>query len=541
MGRGAATAVLLALALALGACGGGGGEAADAGLDQREPVDWEIDLDRAASAPISRALLGHYDLSGALFDYDQVAGLAAAMGEVGFDEWRVGVGRWENASQLLPTLTDGEACHFPLPEAFAPAGADDLTLIAERDWFTDDGQPVTLAMTADDGRYALGYARRVLDVAAAFGARPFLSVDLMPRALAANRTPERSTATVADACNATFTNRVSNAAPAAPDVFAAAVTGLVQRLVEGSGGEPGRPLRHVEVWNEPELAYFWDGALDPDRARFFEAASLTLVQLDAYRRAASGPEAQALRFGFGSFAFATTAATVVRQLDANPIPGYGRIPLDFVSFHVYHNDPLVIVAAIEEVAAATAASTGYRDVELVLAEWGPDLAATGGDTAYAWSIEPPLLMATVIALGAHAGLGRAHHSIFWDYYRWDVITWGLFDHDLQPKPLAYAYQLLARVITGGAVRLVPRGAADGRLDGGLGAVLATRAADGATRVLLVNRGEEWRRARVRLDGAVATPGAVTAYLLPDGLLPGLTDPVVLVPPRALVLIEIPAG
>jgi hypothetical protein len=529
---------LLLLALAAAACGGGGA-AVDAGPDAPATVDWTIDLDSTATAPIARALLGHYDLSGALFDYDQVAGLGAALQGAGCGEWRVGVGRWELATRLLPTLTDGSACHFPLPEGFAPAGADDLSLIAERDWFTDDGQAVTVAMTGDDARYALGYARRTLDVATALGAKPYLSVDLMPRALAQNRTPERATAIIADACNATFTNRVSNSPPAAADVFAAAVTGLVQRLVEGSGGEPGRALGHVEVWNEPELPYFWDAALDPDRTRFFAAAGETLVQLDAWRRASTLSQVHEMRFGFASFQSSATAAAVIAQLDQNPIPGYGRIPLDFVSFHAYDNDPLTIVAAIEEVAAAAAASTGYRDVELVLAEWGPGLAATGGDVAYAWSIEPPLLMATVIALGAAAGLGRAHHAIFWDYYRWNAITWGLFDHDLQPKPLAYAYQLLARAIPDDAVRLRPRAPADARLDDGLAAALATRDLAGTTRVLLVNRGDEWRTARVLLDGATATPGAVTAYLLPDGLVAGTADPEILVPPRALVLVEIP--
>jgi hypothetical protein len=535
-----ALALGVALVLAAPGCGGSTATPADGGLDGLPPVDWEIALDPGRSAPISRALLGHYDLSGALFAYDAVPGLAAAMDEAGFAEWRVGVGRWELATQLLPTLTDGTPCDFPLPQAFAPPGSTDLTLMAARDWFVDDGQAVTLADTAVDDRYALGYVRRVLDTATALGARPYLSVDLMPRALAENRAPERSTALLADACTASFTNRVSNSPPADPAVFAAAVTGLVRRLVEGSGGEAGRPIDHVEVWNEPELPYFWDVGLDPDRQQFFAAAAATLVQLDAYRRASSRPEVQALRFGFGSFARSATAAAVITSLDENPIAGYGRVPLDFVSFHAYANDPEAILAAIEEVAAAAAASTGYRDLELVLSEWGPDLEATAGDVAYAWSSEPPLLMATVIAWGAAAGLGRAHHAIFWDYYPWSAITWGLYDHDLQPKPLASAYRLLARLLPDGAVRLVPAGLGDGRLDGGLGAVLATRDAAGVTRVLLVNRGTEWRLARVSLAGARLTPTAVTAFFLPDGEQHGLLEPDALVPARSLLLLEFAA-
>ncbi|MEA2751875.1 MAG: hypothetical protein QOI41_6018, partial [Myxococcales bacterium] len=48
-----------------------------------------------------------YDLSGALFAYDEIAGLAAAMKSAGMQDWRVGVGRWEIATQLCRKLTDG--------------------------------------------------------------------------------------------------------------------------------------------------------------------------------------------------------------------------------------------------------------------------------------------------------------------------------------------------------------------------------------------------------------------------------------------------
>src|SRR2546429_9201259 len=54
--------------------------------------EWEIRVDPAQPGlPISRALLGQYDLSGALLHYDQVPGLATALAPSGFSEWRVGV------------------------------------------------------------------------------------------------------------------------------------------------------------------------------------------------------------------------------------------------------------------------------------------------------------------------------------------------------------------------------------------------------------------------------------------------------------------
>src|SRR5207245_1958732 len=107
-------------------------------------------------------LLGQYDLSGALYHYDQVPELPSLMKAAGFAEWRVGVGRWEFGTLALPALTDGTPCDMSttLPQSKAPPGATDLDLIAARDWFTyTDGAPVTLAMTADDSRYQLDYVR----------------------------------------------------------------------------------------------------------------------------------------------------------------------------------------------------------------------------------------------------------------------------------------------------------------------------------------------------------------------------------------------
>ena len=380
-------------------------------------ADWTIRLDPARrGGRLDPALLGHYDLSGALLRYDQVPGLAEALRPAGLAEWRVSSGRWEFGSRLLPALTNGDSCAAELlgfpAEAFAPAGSTDAGLVLERDWFTDDGQPAGLADTQQDARYALDYVRRVADTAAALDARPFVSLDHMPRALAVNRQFERSRATVEDACTSSFTNRVSNAPPADPAVHAAAVEGLVRRIVLGSDGEAARPVTHWEVGNEPEFRYFWDRSLDPDLSKFFEMAVTVLVRLDAWRGTEPDPRARDQRFGLGSFASAAVAAEVIRLFDDAEARGGPHVPLDFVSFHSYGNDPLAIVADIERVAAARAASRFHGSAALVLAEWGPDLTGAGWS---AGSMDVPLLASTVIALGAAAGLERAHRAFFWDY------------------------------------------------------------------------------------------------------------------------------
>ena len=492
-------------------------------------ADWVIALDPSQPAgALAPALLGQYDLSGALFNYDQRARLPPLMKAAGMAEWRVGVGRWEFGTQLLPALTNGTSC-LPLPpEVQAPPNTTDLDLIRARDWFTyTDGTPVTLAMTGDDSRYKLDYVRSVLDVAAAFGAEPYLDIDHMPRALAANQTPSRTDAEWMGACGITWTNKVSNVRPVDPNVFAAAVVGLVKRIVEGSGGQPGRPVRYWEFWNEPELAYSWNPHVG-DFGEFLQTAVTTLSALDAYRKQTANVDGQAIRIGLGSFASTTAAAIVIQQLDA---------PFDFVSFHSEsHDDPLGVVADIETVAAARQVSATHRGVELALSEWTQSLSNSTLDPN---TMAVALHHATVIALGAAAGLTHAHHAIFWDFYGQGVPGLGILNHDFSPKPAYYAYTLLAKVIVSGSSRLAPTGNADGKLDGGMGAVLASKDASGKVRILLVNRNAVARTARIDLPTGAATPTSVRAFADPKNPPVDVApSTVIAVPARSIVLVEL---
>jgi hypothetical protein len=503
------------------------GDTADAGLDGEAggdatvAVDWPIALDgTTGSRPLSPALLGHYDLSGALYAYDQVPGLAAALAPAGFHDWRVGLGRWESNTQLLPTLTDGTSCATVLTglpaEAFAPAGTTDLGLIAGRDWFVDDGNQVTAADLQDDARYALTYVRHALDVAGALGTAPYVGIDHMP-----------------DACNWTWVNAVSNGPPApaylgSDALFAQAVVGMVQRVVEGSDGEAPRAAAYWEIWNEPELAYAWPSS-DTNLTTFFTMAIQALAALDQYRTQSASAAAKSLHFGLASFAHASTAVTVIASLDAAST----HVPVDFFSFHSYSNDPLTIVADVQSVVNARAASKTYTGAELSLSEWGPDLSNTLDPT----TMDLPLLVATVLARAATLGLDRSDHTLFWDYFA--GIPWGLLDDTVKPVPLDYAYVLLAATIGSGSTRLVVGGATEGALDAGNGAVLAARDASGTTHVLLVNRGTAARTTEVTVNGAGAMPSRVRVF---DSPAAGVTDappsPVVTVPASSIVLVDL---
>lgn len=510
-----------------------GGRVDDAAVEAPAPVDagdagtptWLVGVDPVhPGRALPPELLGEYDLAGSLWHYDQVPGLVSAMQTVAFPEWRVSVERWEGRSQMFPTLTDGTACTYPEPTAFVPSGWTDLDLIASRDWFTDDGTPVTLADTMDDSRYALDYARSVLDVAAAFGAEPFVSIDAMPRALSLGQTPVRTD------CYWSFWNGVTTAPPVDPDVFAAAAVGLVQRLLLGSGGQPGRPVRYVEIWNEPEGA-FWDSAYDPDYSIFYAMEQATLTALAQFRATSGHPE---LRFGFAGFAGTSMAIQAIQRFDAMSTP----VPLDFLSFHSYNTDPIGIAHDVESVMSAVQATQHYASLEVALTEWGPGQDIENNEESrldpnetYAHSMDPALHAATAMARAATAGLGRAHHVFFWDFFPFRIR--GLYQNDLETRPQYYAFQLLAAVIGSGNRILPVTGASDTQIE------LATQDGSGHVHVLLVNRDTTSQVVGVTLGGLGATPSAVRLYDDPAGTIQqvAVTGEAVVAPAQSILVLD----
>ncbi len=503
--------VILMLVSSLLSCGSGGGSGT--GSDTPTPivieVDWEIDVDsNQPEITLDSALIGQYELSGAALDFENVGGLIDTMSQAGFGagaDWRVSIGRWELGTELFDSLSDGSPCPNILPGSQSNFSSI-LDLISSRDWFTfDDGSPVGLDDIQDD-RFSLDYVRSVIDTASNFGATPFVSIDHMPRALSVTQTPNLTN------CSATFTNSVNNNEPMDPNVFAAAVTGLVDRVVEGTGTKTGddrpRNAQYWEVWNEPEFGFFWEPTLASDPDLFFNMAIPLLLQLDSYRNSSSEQDVQDLKFGIGSFALDETAVSVIQSFDV------ANIPLDFISFHEYNDDPLVLVEAIEAVQLTLDNSTNYQNLELALAEWGPDLATRAGDHAYATSINPALHAATVILLGSAAGLDRSHNAIFYNYNT--SIALGMIDNNGVPRPLYRAYEMMALLIDSNKQRLVVEGMSNGKLDAGLGAQMVTRdILTGEVKALFVNRNSSVRIVRMSIDGTASQPNELFVFEATD--------------------------
>ncbi len=535
----------------------GGESVVEAGQEAPPPsVTWRISIQVGSSnKTVSPYLLGQYDLSGAMFGYDKKANLINQMKQAGFSEWRVSVGRWEVSTWLLPNLTDGTSCQTELAgfpsTAFAPAGSTDNALMQRRDWFTyTDGTPVTSSMTQQDSRYNLAYLQSVLDVANAFGVNPFVSIDLTPRALAINTTPERKQSSLyAKACTKTFTNAISNSRPASNTVYGSAVVGLVQRTIEGGQGRKANAVTHWEIGNEPEFAEFWDRTYGVSKGlsgndlnkeamdSYFGMVIGTLVQLDAYRSASQHPNAKNLQFGLGSFGYASTAEAVLTTFDSTTLPNGKYVPIDFISFHAYDNEPLKIVEPVKSVTKARDQAKQYNKSEVVLAEWGPLLSGEGwSDT----NMDLPLLIGTTLALSAHLGLDRAHHAIFYDFYGPNIIKFGLLDTTGKPKPLFHAFALLHKLIGKGNKLLSLEGPVEGKLENGMGAVLATIDPAGKIQVLVINRTKESRNLEFKVDGLGKQPSEILVFAdpskAPQPQTPGSS---LTLPPLSMILLALP--
>jgi hypothetical protein len=359
-----------------------------------------------------------------------------------------------------------------------------------------------------------------------------MNIDLRPRALALNRTfrPQSGAPAGDPGSGYTFTNGVSNCPPADPGVFAAAVEGVVKRIVEGAGLEAGRPVQYWEFWNEPDLSYAWDRSVDDPMGRFVKTAVATLTRLGDYRRRSLLPQVRSLRFGLGSYASAKAAVQTLQDFDR----AGGQVPMDFISFHAYSDDPLTIVNVIRQVAAARASTRSYRNVELALAEWGQDLNPNKPQPQT--PMQQAISAVTVLSMGAALGLTHSHRSFLWDFH--PPVDLGLLDNSGRPRPVASAYALLARVVGVRASRLPVMGAADGGLEGGRGACLVS-SDRGRLRAILVNRNNEPRIAFLDPGWGPATPRSLVV-LANEGELSmsrPRPDGSFVVPPQSVILAE----
>jgi xylan 1,4-beta-xylosidase len=156
--------------------------------------------------------------------------------------------------------------------------------------------------------YNFSYVDQIYDGLLQNGVRPYVELSFMPSKLAAQQTEQ------------SFWYHPVVSPPKDPAKWAALITRFAQHLIDRYGIEEVSQW-YFEVWNEPNLD-FWAG--DPKEQTYYQLYDTTARALKAVN--------PRLRVGGPATAQAAWVDRFIRHCVEN------RVPLDFVSTHVYGND-----------------------------------------------------------------------------------------------------------------------------------------------------------------------------------------------------------
>jgi xylan 1,4-beta-xylosidase len=292
--------------------------------------------------------------------------------------------------------------------------------------------------------------------------------------------------------------------PASMEAWAGFIQQFARHLLGRYGAAEVRQWR-FEVWNEPNLPFFWSGT-QAQYFDFYKATAVALKGVDPALRV-GGPATSAVQWIPQFLAFC----------DAN------QAPVDFVSTHVYPSDrqgPIfgqehkygvndVIPAAMAQVRGQIDA-TRFKGAELWLSEWSSDSPAMIAHVItqclpYCHAMSQWVLSSTYEELSVAPYLFQEGSN-----------GWGMMAQRGIPRPAFNTYKLLNRL---GRRRLEATGPA-----------LATRTADGGAAVMVWNLAETTQpngipgahvtrtvkgaphRYAVRLDGARAGQSVRISYV-----------------------------
>ena len=159
-------------------------------------------------------------------------------------------------------------------------------------------------------RYTFTYVDQVVDSWLRIGLKPFLELGFMPSALASGD-------------QTVFWWKGNVTPPRSHDDWAALVRAVLRHLIDRYGLEEVRTWP-IEVWNEPNLTVFWEGADQAAYFRLYEATARAVKDVDASLQV-GGPVLSP-----GSDEWWAPFADFVAARD---------VPIDFVSRHAYSSGP----------------------------------------------------------------------------------------------------------------------------------------------------------------------------------------------------------
>lgn len=358
--------------------------------------------------------------------------------------------------------------------------------------FNDDEMGVRPKASFGPGAQSFNFQNvdNVYDGVLETGLKPFVELSFMPSKLASG--------------NANFgTYRGNITPPASLEDWKAFIAEFVRHLIGRYGAAEVRTW-YFEVWNEPDLGFFWSGT----QQQYFELYKASV-------EAVKGVD-PALKVGGP----ATSKVQWIPEFLA--YCGQNNLPVDFVSTHLYAGDNQVKVfgeagkytqnevyaAAMKKVSEQIAASP-YKNVELWLGEWSSD---------------SPAMIAHIIK----GCLPYVKGMSYWQVSKFEEVlipnfvfkegdnAWGLFSARNVARPTFNTFKLLNRL---GERRVKANGPALAtRRAGGGGAVMVWNLADapqasgipGANSVRKVTG--EAKRFTVRLKGAKPGQAVKVSYV-----------------------------
>ncbi|WP_460397450.1 GH39 family glycosyl hydrolase [Actinophytocola sediminis] len=335
--------------------------------------------------------------------------------------------------------------------------------------------PETVTVRAD-GTFDFTGLDAVYDRFLAIGLKPVVELSFMPRELCAD--PDYTV----------FAYDAQVSVPADWSRWADLVGALTTHLRDRYGADEVATWE-FEVWNEANLAVFWNGTQD-DYLRLYELAARAVKAVD-HRIAVGGP----------SSAAAGWVGALLEHCRANDVP------IDFVSTHTYGNAPL----DLRPLTRSFAEATGRPAPRILWTEWGvtPTHFHRVNDTVFA---------APFLLRGMKSALDTTDCLAYWVASdQFEELGWaprllhggfGLLTVGNLRKPRFWALALLS-ALDGGRLPVSVTG--DGA--GGIVDALATRT-ESTVDVLVWNGTLD----QSKIDGSAALDRTVTVEV--SGLTPG---------------------
>ncbi len=190
----------------------------------------------------------------------------------------------------------------------------------------------------------------------------------------------------------------------------------------------GVPLRYVEIWNEPDGSQFWDDSPDAFYSLFAAAA----VALKA--------EFPDLKIGGPGFSPAGALSPKGKLFSADMVRTLAEknVPLDFLSWHIYSNNPQTFVDAAQFYRQLLD-DNGYTQTESHISEWNTET-RTANPAVRTGSEAAAILSAAWIGLQQQGvAVSTLYRGPDPDINAPTFL--GIFYADARPKPGALAFSL----------------------------------------------------------------------------------------------------